>query len=89
MPLSETLSILGEHGCACNSLSRWSVFDAALSLNSTGQNEKFSKARFIGIADSALSMGVDPLGMLLAQSFANHLLQFGVHLDFSGHVIVG
>jgi hypothetical protein len=34
-------------------------------------------------------VGVDPLGMLLAQSFANHLLEFGVSLDFSGHVIVG
>ncbi len=89
MPLSETLSILGEHGCSCNSLPRWSVFDAPLSLNSTEQNEEFSKTRFIGIANSALSMRVDPLGILLAQSFANHSLQFGERLDFSGHVVVG
>jgi hypothetical protein len=75
MPLSETLSILGEHGCSCNSLPRWSVFDAPFSLNSTEQNE--------------VSMRVDPLGILLAQSFANHSLQFGERLDFSGHAIVG
>jgi hypothetical protein len=34
-------------------------------------------------------MRVDPLGILLAQSFANHSLQFGERLDFSGHAIVG
>jgi hypothetical protein len=34
-------------------------------------------------------MRVDPPGILLAQSFANHFLQFGERRDFSGHVIVG
>ena len=52
-------------------------------------SEEFSKARFVHIAESALSIGVDPLGMLLAQSFANHSLQFGIGLDFRGHEIAG
>jgi hypothetical protein len=52
-------------------------------------NEKFRKACFVDIAESALSIGADPLWMLLAQSFANHALQFGVGLNFRGHEIAG
>ena len=72
---------------ATTPLGRWSMFDAPVPLNSTEQDEEFSKTRLIGIADRALSMGVDPLRILLAQSLADHFMQFGVCLDFSGHKI--
>jgi hypothetical protein len=83
MPFGRSAYLESTVELATTTLSRRSVFDAPLSGIGAEQNEEFSKTRFIASADSALSMSVDPLGILLAQSFANHLLQFGVRLDFS------
>jgi len=49
--------------------------------------EEFSKARFVDIAKIALAVDIDPLGMLLAQRLANHLLQLGVGPNSRGHGI--
>jgi hypothetical protein len=51
--------------------------------------EEFSKAGFVDIAEIALAVEVDPLRMLLAESFANHSLEFDVGLDLRGHKIAG
>jgi hypothetical protein len=63
--------------------------DLSASRRLREENEKFRETCFVDIAESALSIGTDPLWMLLAQSFANHSLQFGVGLNFRGHEVAG
>jgi hypothetical protein len=72
---------------ASGCIERFSAGDLRASFMSGEDAEEFSKARFVEIAESGLAVDVDPLRMLLAESFANHSLQFGVGLDFRSHEI--